>query len=137
MDKDNYLVGYGKPPKQTQFKKGQSGNPKGRPKGVKNIATDIKEELEEFVHITEGGEVRSITKQRALIKALLSKASKGDVRAAQTLLGLKAEVDHQQHEKESTAWFSEDDEAIIAQFQDRQRNLDDSTQGEDNENESN
>ncbi len=103
MGKRNYLVGYGKPPVHTRFKKGQSGNPKGRPKGIKNIATDIKEELEELVSITEGNETFLVTKQRALIKALLAKASKGDVRAAQTLLGLKAEVDQHEREQETKA----------------------------------
>ena len=118
MSKD-YDVGFGKPPKHSQFKKGQSGNPKGRPKGVKNIATDIKEELEEFVHITEGNQTKTVTKQRALIKALLSKASKGDVRAAQTLLSLKASVDHSDQEKNTEAWFTEDDMEIIAQVRKR------------------
>ena len=118
MSKD-YDVGFGKPPKHSQFKKGQSGNPKGRPKGVKNIATDIKEELEEFVHITEGNQTKTVTKQRALFKALLSKASKGDVRAAQTLLSLKASVDHSDQEKNTEAWFTEDDMEIIAQVRKR------------------
>ena len=130
-----YPVGYKKPPTTYQFKKGQSGNPKGRPKGVKNIATDIKEELEEYVSITEGGNSFLVTKQRALIKALLSKASKGDVRAAQTLLNLKAEVDHQQNEKESTAWFSEEDEELIAQFEARQNAANVKVQGDENETE--
>jgi hypothetical protein len=127
----SYDTGYKRPPKHTQFKKGQSGNPKGRPKGVKNIATDIKEELEEFVQITEGNKTFLVTKQRALIKALLSKASKGDVRAAQTLLGLKAEVDHREQEQGTEAWLEEEDLQIIEQFQARQAQAREPTEGAD------
>ena len=44
-----YEVGYGKPPKHTRFQPGQSGNPRGRPKGTKNLKTDLEEELSERV----------------------------------------------------------------------------------------
>ena len=53
MPKD-YEVGYRKPPKHTQFKEGQSGNPAGRPKGTNNLKTDLIEELGEQILIREG-----------------------------------------------------------------------------------
>ena len=48
-DHDHYEVGYGKPPTNTRFRKGQSGNRTGRPKGVKNFKTELSEELEEKI----------------------------------------------------------------------------------------
>ncbi len=116
---NDYKVGFGKPPKDTQFKKGQSGNPNGRPKKVKNIAHDIREELEEFVQITEGGQTKVVTKQRALIKSLLAKASQGNVRAAQTLLGLKTEVDHADDTQSNDDWFTDDDLEILEHVKSR------------------
>ena len=85
---DDYDVGYGKPPKHTRFKPGQTGNPQGRPKGSKNLKTDLLEELSEPMQVTEGGQVRRISKQRALIKTLMARALKGNDRAAAKILDL-------------------------------------------------
>ena len=85
-DDDNYEVGFGKPPRQTQFKKGQSGNPKGRPRGAKNMATLFTQALKERVTVIENGRRRSISKQEALVKHLVNKALSGDRRLLQLLL---------------------------------------------------
>lgn len=82
MDNDrfnDYEVGYKRPPREHQFKPGQSGNPKGRPKLIKDFKTDLREELEEIITIQEGGKSKPITKQRALIKKLLVKALGGEL----------------------------------------------------------
>lgn len=81
-----YEVGYAKPPKQTRFKKGESGNPKGRPRGAKNIAALFTKALKERVIITENGRRRSVSKQEALVKHLVNKALSGDRRLLQLLL---------------------------------------------------
>jgi len=83
---DNYEVGFGKPPRQTQFKKGQSGNPQGRPRGARNMATLFTQALKERVTVTENGRRRSISKQEALVKHLVNKALSGDRRLLQLLL---------------------------------------------------
>jgi len=87
-----YKVGYGKPPKETQFKPGRSGNPRGRPKGSRNLATDLAAELGEQITVREDGHSRRISKQRALIKSLMAKALQGDVRASAATLALYARV---------------------------------------------
>ena len=88
----DYKVGYGKPPKGTRFKKGKSGNPRGRPKGSLNLATDLTAELGEHITVREDGRPRRVSKQRALIKSLMAKALQGDVRATTSLLALYTRV---------------------------------------------
>lgn len=91
--KGDYEIGYGKPPKQHQFPKGFSGNLKGKPKGAKNVKTDLEEELREQVEINDGGKVKRVTKQRLLIKAQVNKAIKGGDKAAAIILNLKLKLD--------------------------------------------
>ena len=85
-------VGNGKPPEATRFKPGKSGNPKGRPKGSLNLATDLSAELGEQITVREGGRQHRISKQRALVKSLMAKALQGDVRATTAVLALYARV---------------------------------------------
>lgn len=74
-------VGYGRPPKHSQFAKGKSGNPKGRPKGSRNFSTLLHDELNVKIPITENGNRRKITKQEAMVKQLANKGAAGDLKA--------------------------------------------------------
>ena len=121
----DYEIGYGKPPKRTQFKQGQSGNPKGRSKGVKNLATDLREEMSEKIKIREGDVVKKISKQRAIIKALQVKALKGDTRAIATIFDLHMKLLAHQEQRESARINSDEDETIIQQFLNRNKGKDD------------
>ena len=92
MSGDEYKIGYGKPPESSQFKPSQSGNPRGRPKGARNLKTDLEEELNEKVTVRESGRLKTISKQRAMVKATTAKAIGGDVRAFNSLAGLAAQL---------------------------------------------
>lgn len=76
----DYEVGYGKPPKDTRFKKGRSGNPKGRPKGRKNMSTHIEEILASKVIVRENGVSRKLPFREAFVRNLAARALNGTVR---------------------------------------------------------
>ena len=79
-------VGYRRPPKHSQFSKGRSGNPNGRPKGSKNFGLVIEAELNAKIPINENGKRRSISKREAVAKQLVNKAASGDAKAIPILL---------------------------------------------------
>jgi len=76
--KDDYPVGYRKPPIQHRFKPGQSGNPGGRDKGSKNMATVVRRALEQKVVVMDGGRRRSVSKLEAACIQQSNKAAAGD-----------------------------------------------------------
>ena len=85
MSSDNE-VGYKRPPRHTRFKKGRSGNPKGRPKGAKDFKTELTEELYQPIRIREDGRPLTVSRQRAILKIMSAKALQGDMRAANLIL---------------------------------------------------
>jgi Family of unknown function (DUF5681) len=82
----NYEVGYGRPPKATQWKKGQSGNRKGRPKGAKNFNSILHNTLTRPIKVREGGKIRTVSFLEAMILKFSEDAMKGDPKAATFLL---------------------------------------------------
>lgn len=82
----SYEVGYGKPPAKARFKKGMSGNPKGRPKRTRNFKTIVEATLTAPISIRERGKERSVTTLEAVLMRTSSKALQGDNGAAQTVL---------------------------------------------------
>ncbi|MBY0400130.1 hypothetical protein K2X89_07530 [Myxococcota bacterium] len=115
-------VGYGKPPLRTRFQSGRSGNPRGRPKGTNNLKTDLIEELGEKILVREGDQSRSVSKQRAFIKTLVSKTLKGDTRSASLLTTLMMRLlDTGEGAPEISVPLQDDEHAILEAFEQRVR----------------
>jgi hypothetical protein len=79
-DEEKYSVGWGKPPRHTRFKKGQSGTPGGRPKGFRNMTTILDQTLSEKLAVIEKGRRKSITKREGIVKLTVNKGLSGDIR---------------------------------------------------------
>ena len=112
----HYEVGYKRPPKETQFKPGQSGNPNGRPKGARNLKTDLADELQERIVLREGGERRTVSKQRALLKRLMERALNGDTRAASLIINMAARFLDQTEDEAHDTPLSDTDRAILEAY---------------------
>lgn len=117
-DSGGYKVGRGKPPLQTRFKKGVSGNPKGRPSGSPGLNKLIRDTLLSSVPVRTEGGTKLMTKIEAIIHKQLEQAVKGNQRAAIQLMSLYAAAvpDQTDHAPEGTAPLTETDQAIIERF---------------------
>jgi hypothetical protein len=116
-------VGYGNPPEHARWRKGQSGNPSGRPKKRPNFMDDLLTEMAEVIQVTESGKVRKITKQRALIKALTAGGIKGNARAASLLMAWCARAIEANPELQTPTEMSDADRKIVEDYLDRQVQL--------------
>ncbi len=81
-------VGYGKPPKHTQFQKGVSGNPTGRPKKAADFHSIFMKESESLMTIIDNGQRRRISKLEAIAKQLHNKALTGNIQALRIYIAL-------------------------------------------------
>jgi hypothetical protein len=113
-------AGYKHPPKHSQFQPGHSGNPAGRPKNARNFQSELLEELREEIAIRENGRERLISKQRAVVKALVAAAMTGDMRAINVLVSICGRSFGLQSDDVDLA-PTEDDIDIIEEFVGRER----------------
>jgi hypothetical protein len=85
-------VGYKHPPVKSQFRKGQSGNPRGRRKGQRNLPAVLAEVLRQTVTVKQDGKAQRMSKGEALIRILLTKAHNGDRRAIKAMIELSEKI---------------------------------------------
>jgi Family of unknown function (DUF5681) len=108
-------VGFGKPPVASRFKPGQSGNPKGRPKGSRNSAKTEERRLlqliltdaERRVMVNDGGKARKLSKSDVIVRTLSNKAMKGDPRAMRDWINLQKVAEEETRREREVAAASQ------------------------------
>ncbi len=115
-DDDDYEVGYGKPPKHTRFQKGQSGNPKGRPKGRRNFATELEEVLEAPVPVTQNGAKAHVSSRQAVLYRLRERALNGDIGPMKQLLELAERHEAAKAATQAERRLNRDEDEILERF---------------------
>ena len=116
--KNDYEVGYGKPPIHSQYQPGQSGNPKGRPKGTRNFKTDAMAVLAVPVKVNKDGKTKKVSSQHAALLKLREKALKGDARSIERFLEL-ARIFNADDLAIVQSNLSSSDEEILMRYQQR------------------
>lgn len=112
----DYDVGFRKPPKQTRFVKGQSGNPSGRPKGKRNWATVLHSILEQKVTVIENGRSKEVTKWEAATTQLANKAAGGDTNAIRLLLQIMPTMESQLAKAGIPVFNDEQDKKVVSEL---------------------
>lgn len=113
FDSDDRQVGYRKPPVHTRFKPGQSGNPKGRPKGPRNLATELARAMAMPVPVTVNGRRKNVRTITALIWRLREKALGGDHKSLLLLINLIQSHQSEERGQESLTALLAEDAAIL------------------------
>jgi hypothetical protein len=107
-------VGYGRPPKATQFRTGVSGNPGGRPKGSLNIGIVLERIARQTITINQNGRRRTITKLEAAAMQIANKAASGDLKASTLQFNLLRTFLASATEGNQKPPLDADDRAVIA-----------------------
>lgn len=96
----DYLVGKGRPPESGKFRAGDNRKRGKRTKGMRNLATDLREELEAQLVVTVDGQQKKVSRQRAMLMRLTDNALKGNNRSISILLKLHQELIEPRQEQE-------------------------------------
>jgi hypothetical protein len=89
----DYEVGYKRPPIGSRFQEGQSGNPRGRPKGSKGLANLLRDSLYQTVRVREGNRVQRRAKIEVALNVLVNQAVQGDSRALSKVMEFAQKFD--------------------------------------------
>lgn len=116
-----YDVGYGKPPVHTRFKRGMSGNPKGKPRGRKSHKETVRAIFDEKIFVQTPNGRKKITKLEALVHTNLNRALKGDLRASDQIFKIVREFGLHEDVLEASGKFdaqilAEEDKAILRRY---------------------
>lgn len=118
----DYEVGYGKPPKHSRFKPGESGNPKGKPRGRRSHKETVRAIFDERIPVQTPKGLKKMTKLEALVHTNMSQALRGDRRASDLVFKIAREFGL--HEEVADALdqtnahiLAEEDEAILRRFE--------------------
>ena len=113
---NSYEVGYGKPPKHTQFKPGYSGNKKGRPKGSANLFTAAEKLQNERVRIVHNGKQKSISVTEAILRKAGMDALNGNAKAQKIMLDYFEKNERRKEElAQRVEALREDDRTLLAE----------------------
>ena len=113
-----YATGYRRPPESTRFKPGESGNPKGRPKGSRPVGAVLQEIIRQKIAVTENGRTRRLPVLEIMLRRLANDAMRGEQRSIKFLLSL---VEHYGDSSRTTLQLSEmlaEDAEILAEYLD-------------------
>jgi hypothetical protein len=112
-------VGYGRPPKSTRFKKGKSGNPKGRPRGARGMSAVLHNVMRQKIPVTENGRTRRVPALEVMLRRLANDAMRNDPRALKLVFSLvdRHTEGHEAGEDEpDAAEVLKEDEEILTRY---------------------
>jgi hypothetical protein len=111
-----YKVGYGHPPKRSQFKPGKSGNPRGRPKGSRSMGAVLQDVVRQKVTVTEGDRSRRVPLLDVIFRRLAADAARSDPRAVKLLVSLLERYGDADSAEGASDDMSADDRRILARY---------------------
>jgi len=114
--KSDYVVGYGRPPKATQFAVGNNANPAGRPRGIRTLRAMLEDIMRQKVAVTENGKTRRIAVLEVALRRLANDAMRGDPKAFKLFLML---IERYSDSPETAIRLGDllaEDRAILAQY---------------------